>query len=61
MNNTGYSNLLNTIGLGNIDIGYLFLGMAVMLVILLILTICLLVKIQKLKKRLDRFVLGKDS
>lgn len=61
MNNTGYSNLLNTIGLGNIDIGYLFLGMAVLLVILLILTICLLVKTQKLKKRLDRFVLGKDG
>lgn len=61
MNNTGYSNLLNIIGLGNIDIGYLFLGMAVLLVILLILTICLLVKTQKLKKRLDRFVLGKDG
>lgn len=61
MDNTGYSNLLNTIGLGNIDIGYLFIGMAGLLVILLILTICLLAKTHKLKKRLDRFVLGKDG
>lgn len=61
MNNAGYSELLNTVGLGNIDIGYLFIGMAVLLAVLLILTICLTVKIQKLKQRLDKFVLGKDG
>ncbi len=61
MNNTGYSELLNTIGLGNIDIGYFFIGLAVLLVILLILVICLIVKTQKLKRRLDKFVLGKDG
>lgn len=61
MNNTGYSELLNTVGLGNIDIGYFIVGMAALTLILLILTICLLVKIQKLKKRLDKFVLGKDG
>ena len=62
MSTVGYSSeILNNIGLGNIDIGYLFIGLAATLVILLILTICLLVKIQKLKGRLDKFVLGKDG
>lgn len=61
MNNTGYSELLNTIGLGNIDIGYFLIGMAALIVILLILTICLIVKTHKLKQRLDKFVLGKDG
>lgn len=61
MNTVGYSELLNSIGLGNIDIGYFFIGLIVVLVILLILTICLLIKIQKLKGRLDKFVLGKDG
>lgn len=61
MDNIGYSELLNTIGLGNIDIGYFIVGMAALVLILLILTICLLVKTQKLKKRLDKFVLGKDG
>lgn len=61
MNNTGYSELLNTIGLGNIDIAYFLIGMAALIVILLILTICLIVKTHKLKQRLDKFVLGKDG
>lgn len=61
MSTVGYSELFNSIGLGNIDIGYFIIGLAVILIILLILTICLLVKIQKLKGRLDRFVLGKDG
>ena len=61
MNNVGYSEFLNTIGLGNIDIGYFIVGMAALTVILLILTICLIVKTQKLKRRLDKFVLGKDG
>lgn len=61
MNNTGYSELLNTIGLGNIDIGYFIIGVVSITFILLILTICLIVKTQKLKKRLDKFVLGKDG
>lgn len=55
------SEILNNIGLGNIDIGYLFVGLTAALAILLILTICLLVKIHKLKGRLDKFILGKDG
>lgn len=62
MGTIGYSSeILNNFGLGNIDIGYLFIGLAAALAILLILTICLLVKIQKLKGRLDKFILGKDG
>lgn len=62
MSTVGYSSeILNNIGLGNIDIGFLFIGLTAALVILLILTICLLVKIQKLKGRLDKFILGKDG
>lgn len=62
MGTIGYSSeILNNIGLGNIDIGYLFIGLTATLVILLILTICLLAKIHKLKGRLDKFILGKDG
>lgn len=61
MSTTGYSELLDNLGLGSIDIGYFIAGMSAVLVILLILTICLLVKIHTLKGRLDKFVLGKDG
>lgn len=61
MSTIGYSELLNNLGLGNIDIGYFVIGLTAILVILLIVTICLLVKVQKLKGRLDKFVLGKDG
>lgn len=61
MSTSGYSNLLNSIGLGNIDIGYILIGLLVLLVLLLILTICMIVKINRLKGRLDSFVLGKDG
>ncbi len=61
MDTSGYSKLLDQIGLGNIDIGYILIGLLVLLAILLILTICMIVKISKLKGRLDRFVLGKDG
>lgn len=61
MNTSGYSNLLNSIGLGNMDIGYILIGLLVLMLILLVLTICLIVKVNKLKGRLDRFVLGKDG
>ena len=61
MNNTGYSEILNTMGQGNIYIGYFLIGLAVIVLIFLILTICLTVKLHNLKKRLDKFVLGKDG
>lgn len=48
----------------NFNLDYPFIGMAVIIVILLILLILLIVqmnKTAKLKKRLDKFVLGKDG
>lgn len=62
MSNT--SAFLNRIGFGSFDLGYLFIGMIAMAVIVLVLIILLIVqisKVNKLKKRLDKFVLGKDA
>ena len=55
------SNFLNQIGLGSLDIGYIFLGLAVFCVILIILNIVSLVKIKNIKKRLKKFLRGKDA
>ena len=52
---------LESIGMAGIDIGYLFLGMAVFILALLILYIVQIVQTNKLKKRLDKFVVGKDA
>ncbi len=55
------SNLLNSIGLGNIDIGYFIIGFAALFLILLILLIVVLVKQSKLKKRYEAFMCGSDA
>lgn len=55
------SDFLTAIGLGGIDIGYILVGIAVLLLILLILLIVLLVKYSKLKKRYDKFMKGKNA
>lgn len=58
------SNFLNQIGLGTFDLGYLLAAVAVLAVLVLILIILLIVQINKsgkLKKRLDKFLLGKDG
>lgn len=58
------SALLNQIGLGSFDIGYLVIGvlvLAVLIIILLILLIVQISKANKLKKRLDKFMLGKEG
>lgn len=55
------SNVLNDMGLGSLDIGYLFIGMAALILILLIIMIVQVNKSAKLKKRLDKFLLGKDG
>lgn len=58
------STFLNQIGLGSFDLGYLFpisviLGViAIAAIVLLIIQIC---KVNKLKGRLDKFLLGKDG
>lgn len=56
--------LLEQMGLGSLDAGYLFIGMIVMAVLLLafmILSIVQICKVSKLKKRLDLFLLGQDG
>ena len=53
------NNLLNEIGLGSIDIGYIFIGLIVLIIILLILVIVMLCKISKLNKRCNSFMKGK--
>ncbi len=64
MSNTNNSTFLNQIGMGGFDIGYLLLAVAVLLLLFLIVFILLVVqikKVDKLQKRLDKFVLGKDG
>ena len=58
------SAFLNQIGLGGFDLGYLLIGMTVTILLLLIFLILLIVQIRKtskLKKRLDKFLTGKDG
>ncbi len=55
------SKILSDIGLGNLDIGYILIGLLGAIIILLICLIVQIVKSNKLKKRLDKFVLGKDG
>lgn len=55
------NNFLTSLGLGNIDIGYLFAGLLAVSVILLILIIVAFVQIGKFKKKYKKFMLGKDG
>ena len=58
------STFLIQIGLGGFDLGYLLIGMTVTILLLLIFLILLIVQIRKtskLKKRLDKFLTGKDG
>ena len=53
------NNLLNEIGLGSLDIGYIFIGLIILIILLLILVIVMLTKISKLNKRCNSFMKGK--
>lgn len=55
------SNFLNMIGLGGIDVGYLFLGLLIACVLLLILVIVVFVQVGSFKKKYKKFMLGKDG
>ena len=60
----GNSSFLNQIGLGNFDLGYMLIVLIVVILILIIVLILLIVQIRKtskLKKRLDKFLMGKDA
>lgn len=55
------SNFLNSLGLGNIDIGFILLGLLAISIVLLILIIITFVQIGKFKKKYTKFMLGKDG
>ncbi len=55
------SQVLNYIGLGNLDVGYIFIGMLVFLLILMVLVIIQIVNTSKLKKKYSKFMQGKDA
>ncbi len=55
------SKLLDTIGLGNVDIAYILIGMIVLLLILMVIAIAAIAQVSKLKKRISRFMKGSDA
>lgn len=55
------SNFLNSIGLGNIDTGFILLGLLIFCIVLLVLIIISFVQISKFKKKYTKFMLGKDG
>lgn len=54
------SKILDSIGLGNLDIGYVLIGFLVVILILMILVIVQISKTNKLKKRYEKFMRGKE-
>lgn len=55
------SEVFHSMGLDGLDIGYLFIGIFAIILILIIMLAVQISKTGKLKKRLDKFVLGKDG
>ena len=55
------SSIFKSMGLGNIDPAYLFIGMLVLILILFILLIVQMVKTNKLTKKYNKFMLGKEA
>lgn len=55
------SALLESIGLGSLDIAYILIGMAALIILLFILIIVQMAKLFKLKKRYEKFMKGKDA
>lgn len=53
--------LLKSMGFGNLDITYIFIGMAALIFILIVLVIIQMVKIGKLNKKYKKFMSGKDA
>lgn len=55
------SNILQSIGLGNLDIAYLFLTLLIFIVVLFVIIILQMKKLNWLQKRLSKFMTGKDA
>lgn len=55
------STLFSSMGLGNLDIGYIILVLLILFLISIILLVMQIVKSNRLKKRLDKFMTGKAA
>ena len=55
------SNILQSIGLGNLDIAYLFLILLIFIVVLFIIIILQMKKLNRLQKSISKFMTGKDA
>ena len=55
------SNILQSIGLGNLDIAYLFLILLIFIVVLFIIIILQMKNLNRLQKRISKFMTGKDA
>ena len=55
------SNLLQSIGLGGLDIAYVLIGMLVLILVLLVLMIIQFSRLSKLQKRYVKFMKGKEG
>lgn len=53
--------LLKSIGLGDLDITYIFIGILALVLILITLVIIQMVRIGKLNKKYKKFMMGKDA
>lgn len=59
--NTIESSLLHQMGLGKIDIAFIFIGVIFLFIVMIIIMIIMNMKIKKLNNRLNIFMLGKDA
>lgn len=55
------SGIFQRIGLGGLDLGYVLIGMAVLILALLVMLIILMVQFSNLKKRYAKFMRSKDG
>ena len=55
------SNLLQSIGLGGLDIAYVLIGMLVLIFVLLVLMVIQFSRLNKLQKKYMKFMKGKDA
>ena len=55
------SGLMESMGLGGLDIAYMLIGMLVFILVLLVLIIIQFSKVSKLQKKLAKFMKGKEA
>lgn len=58
---TGYSKLFDSMGIGSLDIGIIILILFILLIVFIILTVSLTVRMNRIQKKLNIFMSGKDG